>query len=477
MLTRLRVRGFKNLVDVDIPFGPFTCFAGLNAVGKSNVFDALMFLRDLAEFPVIEAAARVRDPLRKSGDVRALFTLRATGRVERMSFEVDLIVPRVVQDDFGRKATPVATFLNYKVSFRLLDIESPSDAEIQLEQEQLNYVSSSQAKDRLGFPHSVSFRRSVVAGPGKRTVPFITTDDGPEALPEINLHTDGGRGGKPFRVPALASPRTILGGINTNSHPTVLAARREMQSWKLLQLEPSALRQPDEFSADPHVSSTGAHLPSTLLRLSASARVANKLSGLIPDVRDVFVDQDEGRRLRTLFVVGKDGVRHPARSLSDGTLRFLALSVLSEDRESGGLICLEEPENGIHPSRIPTMLALLQDMAVDASEDVTEANPLRQVIINTHSPSVVSELAEDSLLYATVAKSASGPAAIFQCIEGTWRNRLFAMPAVAKGELLDYLAGVPRKHRPRKAATQPDRTIHEFGVQQGLFDRLDEVIE
>jgi AAA15 family ATPase/GTPase len=38
MLTRLRVNGFKNLIDVDLHFGPFTCIAGANAVGKSNLF-------------------------------------------------------------------------------------------------------------------------------------------------------------------------------------------------------------------------------------------------------------------------------------------------------------------------------------------------------------------------------------------------------------------------------------------------------
>ena len=32
MLTRLRVSGFKNLIDVDVRFGPFTCIAGANGV-------------------------------------------------------------------------------------------------------------------------------------------------------------------------------------------------------------------------------------------------------------------------------------------------------------------------------------------------------------------------------------------------------------------------------------------------------------
>lgn len=45
MLTRLRVRGFKKFVDVDVRFGPFTCIAGPNGVGKSNLFDAILFLR------------------------------------------------------------------------------------------------------------------------------------------------------------------------------------------------------------------------------------------------------------------------------------------------------------------------------------------------------------------------------------------------------------------------------------------------
>lgn len=36
MLTRLKVSGFKNLVDADIRFGPFTCIAGANGVGKSS---------------------------------------------------------------------------------------------------------------------------------------------------------------------------------------------------------------------------------------------------------------------------------------------------------------------------------------------------------------------------------------------------------------------------------------------------------
>jgi AAA15 family ATPase/GTPase len=73
MLTRLKVSGFKNLVDVDVHFGPFTCVAGANAVGKSNLFDAIHFLSALSDRPLIDAALSVRDEGGRTADVRSLF--------------------------------------------------------------------------------------------------------------------------------------------------------------------------------------------------------------------------------------------------------------------------------------------------------------------------------------------------------------------------------------------------------------------
>ncbi|KAF1046746.1 AAA family ATPase [Xylophilus sp.] len=52
MLTRLKVMGFKNLREVDLQFGLFTCIAGTNGVGKSNLFDAITLLSDWASMPI-----------------------------------------------------------------------------------------------------------------------------------------------------------------------------------------------------------------------------------------------------------------------------------------------------------------------------------------------------------------------------------------------------------------------------------------
>ena len=59
MLTRLQVDGFKNLREVDLRFGPLTCIAGRNGVGK-KLCDAITFLRDLSSMPLLKAATQVR---------------------------------------------------------------------------------------------------------------------------------------------------------------------------------------------------------------------------------------------------------------------------------------------------------------------------------------------------------------------------------------------------------------------------------
>ena len=94
MLTRLRVQGFKNLVDVDVRFGPFTCIAGLNGVGKSNLFDAILFLSALADQSLLEAATGVRHETR-SAEAGRIFTRIGDVVADALSLPAD---PEAVSD-------------------------------------------------------------------------------------------------------------------------------------------------------------------------------------------------------------------------------------------------------------------------------------------------------------------------------------------------------------------------------------------
>ena len=474
MLTRLKVNGFKNLVDVDVRFGPFTCIAGANGVGKSNLFDAIHFLSALADRPLVDAALSVRDEGGRTTDVRSLFHRVGSQYDNEMSFEAEMIVPEEGMDDLGQMAKASITFLRYSVTLAYrADDNRRAFGFLELVKEELTHITQGEAAKHLLFPHSVDWRRSAVKG--QRRVPYFISTEGEGTNRVIKLHQDGGSSGRPLSRSAVNLPRTVLSASNAAESPTALLARREMQSWHLLQLEPSSLREPDEFTAPTRLRMDGAFLPATLYHLARSreilgdditeeeseariySRIANRLSELINDVREVSIDRDERRELLTLQVKGRDGTAHPARALSDGTLRFLALAVLELDPEAQGLICLEEPENGIHPERIAAMLHLLQDIAAGPSHPVGLDNPLRQVIINTHSPAVVGQIPDDSLLIAEPKDTIRGGShfrrVCFSYLPGTWREAraLEAVSIVARGKLLSYLNPFPSEEAEDKS--------------------------
>ena len=456
MLTRLKVSGFKNLVDVDVRFGAFTCIAGANGVGKSNLFDAINFLSDLADRPLTDAAMCVRDESGKTSDIRGIFrkfkdTNSTTAEyADEISFEAEMIIPKEGVDDLGQQATATSTFLRYKLrlSYRKNDNFSAIGG-LEILEEELTHIKKSDSIKSLLFNHSETWRNDVIMN--KRFVPFISTEE-ETGNRIIKLHQDGKQGGSPVRRNAKKLPRTVLSSTNAVENPTALLVRNEMRSWRLLQLEPSALRKPDEFTAPVKLGEDGSHIAATLYHLAQVdvsqngnesdikkskiyGQVASRLSELINDVFSIDVDRDEKRELLTLQLTTLNKVPYPAKSLSDGTLRFLALAVLELDPNAQGVLCLEEPENGIHPERIPAILRLLKDIAVDVNEPVGNDNPLRQVIINTHSPVVVQQVEDNDLLAAEI----KGEGVVFSCLPDTWRAKEEVALIVSRGVIGIYL--------------------------------------
>jgi AAA15 family ATPase/GTPase len=57
MLTRLKISVFKNLLDVEVHLGAFTCIAEANDVGKFNLVDAIQLISGLSHLSLIKAAS------------------------------------------------------------------------------------------------------------------------------------------------------------------------------------------------------------------------------------------------------------------------------------------------------------------------------------------------------------------------------------------------------------------------------------
>ncbi|MDA8117822.1 MAG: AAA family ATPase [Actinomycetota bacterium] len=443
MITRLQISGFKNLHDVELRLGPFTCIAGLNGVGKSNVFDAIRFLSLLAKHPITEAVQLLRETKGRTADPRSLFTAFGDYRAEEMRFSADLILRREVEDDFGVSSSAAISTVRYTVAFRVNQDEKPD--RLELVEEKLLPIAQEQARRSLGFKASPAFKRSAVSG--RRAVEFISTIQGAKG-PQIKVRQEG-HGGR--LVPAPKSSRTVLGGLASSDFPTLLATHREMESWQTLLLEPTAMRAPADYHDARVVNPRGGNLPAAIERLRRQesrpgqvyAQIGNRLAELLDDVEDLRVVDDEKTETLTLEVQNRGGVFHAARSLSDGTLRFLVLATLAIDPEATGVICLEEAENGIHPQRVEAMVALLRDIAVDPDHAAGPDNPLRQVLVNTHSPLVVQHISADDIVYLETEKivigGQSAEVATTRVPSHSWRAAVQkGAPPILPGHLLPY---------------------------------------
>lgn len=400
MITRFEVDGFKNLKDFSVDLGPYTCIAGPNSVGKSNVFDALAFLSATASGSLNQAASTVRG---QGGDLEDLF---APGH-DSINFGIEMIIGDSLTDEFQRSLEFNHTYLRYELQIAKDKIEVPGGdfaVTLALVSEELKPLSKTHAEENLGWvPWGSKFADSALKL-SRREKPFITTEDGIVKVFQNN------RSGRPAEINVVGSSVgvTALSGFGLHEYPFASAVKYELEHWLTLALEPSSMRSPSEATDPDHVNESGGNLAKTLSRITQGGADSAAFEDLVDsvrdlvDVREVALDFDKARQLFTLRARVGDSPLLPARSLSDGTLRFLTLSVLYLDPQFNGVVLFEEPENGIHPRKMEQMFQLINDLAVDTTKAVDEENPLRQVIVNTHSPAYIYQHANalDNLLLA-----------------------------------------------------------------------------
>ena len=96
---------------------------------------------------------------------------------------------------------------------------------------------------------------------------------------------------------------------------------------------------------------------------------------------DDFNVNIEGGTVQVFFTEGEFTI--PATRLSDGTLRYLCLLALLCDPDPPPLLCIEEPELGLHPDILPR----LADLLIEASQRT-------QIIVTTHSDILVDAMTE-----------------------------------------------------------------------------------
>lgn len=406
MLTRIEIDGFKTFDNFVLDLSPFLVVVGPNATGKSNLFDAVQLLSRLAYEDLRTAFNSVR------GEPHELFRLLPDGRPgNRMRLCVEVLLNRSVQDPWGASFKVRHTRIRYEVVIeRVVDPRGIEKLVVTRETAEPIRGNDENWKPQGKRPSSAFKKAFMTYG---RPSPFLSTtvDAG---VPIFHLHQDP-TGGRTRAAPIAET--TILSGVTTADFPHLFALREELRSWKFLQLDPGALRKPSPKNAPELLESDGSNLATVLARIEAEtatvrqspgrlAEISADLSQLISGVTNVTVIDDElNRKFRIEIQTGGD---HPFSSqvVSDGTLRVLALLTMLHDPRHSGLLCFEEPENGIHPARLGALLQILRRLVTNTDRsEYSPDEPLTQMLMNSHSPVVLSHLEDYEMVFADTVTS------------------------------------------------------------------------
>jgi predicted ATPase len=386
MITYIKINGFKSFQDFEMEFTPFTVIAGTNASGKSNLFDALRLLSSLAEADKLQTAFRKE----QRGEIYELFTQYDENTyADEMEFCVEMLVNKTIKDAWGGEAILKYTRLRYELKIKRFKTENGMES-LAVTHEKLVNLKHQEDRWIKIIPQNIESWRPKVTG-GRS--PYISKSD-INNKPAIIVSQDSEKGNKRM-YPLENATRTVLSSFDTIDFRHILAAKEEMKSWRFLQLNTEDLRQPtSKRTGEDTISPSGKNLAASLYRISKEdnyslVEISRKLNSFLPNFTDVSIVDDTENKQYIIMLRGTDGKEYTSRVLSEGTLRLLTLLVLEQDIKHTGLLCFEEPENGIHPFRIKTMVELLKDLTTDFSD--TEM-PLRQVIVNTHSPKLIDEV-------------------------------------------------------------------------------------
>ena len=420
MLTRLRVRGYKSLRDLEVSLPNLAVFFGPNAAGKSNLLDALQLLSKLGTSRTIEDA--FEPPYR--GNPIESFTvgdggIRALLAEERLSFsiEADLCIGDSVVESVHRQIAAM------RQPSGKTGAGAKGNTPARVRERNLRYRIEIEMLPKSGVLRVTDEYLAALNLRGEPTgsrSPFLERQG-----ERIHLRLEGQA--HPTYFDRYLDYAILSMPHYPPHHPHLTAVRRELESWRFYYFEPrERMRTPHSIREVRRLGTMGEDLAAFLRTLRAREpkqfRALEKaLSMLVPSVSGIEVavnDLGEAElRLR------EHGTAIPASVLSEGTLRMLGLLASTGFGEPPTLVGFEEPENGVHPRRVDLIAEFLKTRATVGRT---------QFLVTTHSPMLVDLLPLKTLYAVRRVERRTEVRSL-----GEWGHPLWRQQEVAEGFLDD----------------------------------------
>jgi predicted ATPase len=344
VITKLEIQGFRSIEQLQLDMAPLTVLIGPNGSGKSNLLDAFALVSSAA-------AGGLSDGLAKRGGYDTIHFRGAQD--QKMFFELEFAGVGAFQEEEGT--------VHYRVELR------PSASVARVWFEQVNIT------DKPGYPAPLVVAQRKVAECKFRNILSREKEEpkGIESDTELAI----------FQVK------------DQTAYPTPYKLAREMSSWRVYPPiatgEDAPVRRPQLLRSGLRLGTDGGNLASVL------HAIQNQHPAVWEELCDVLQTACAEFRHLSFPPEGGDGLivlrwwEEPferdygfsANVLSDGTLRLLMLLALLLSPDPPPLVCIDEPELGLHPDWVKLIGELLRSAAART-----------QLVVATHSPELVSKL-------------------------------------------------------------------------------------
>ena len=386
MFSRIQTRHYRSLKAVDQSLESIQALVGPNASGKTTFLDVIGLLGDL-----VSSRGEVREAIgERSASFDKLLWQGPGANVEaKKAFQLAVEAPipehvRVgVAEDLRRFAV-----VRYEVEIGL-DLASN---ELGLNHETLSL--------RTQAEHCVAGEQAVFPWVADVAPDILARKSGRDQKVIMKKIAGGNDNYYPHGVKSAYAPSFRLGPTKLGlSHIPADQANFPVSSWfrDLLEtgvqnvvLNSHSMRQPSPPGLGFRFQTDGSNLPWVIAGLRGEAARfqawLDHVRTALEDIVDIDTVERPEDRHRYLVIRYANGAVVPSWLVSDGTLRLLALTIPAYLDHLTGVFLIEEPENGIHPRAIETVIQSLSSI-YDG-----------QVLIATHSPVALNLLAARQVL-------------------------------------------------------------------------------
>lgn len=359
-IEKLRIKNFKVYNEVEIKDLPNLCvFLGANGSGKSTLFDVFGFLSSALK-------NNVQYALNQRGGFKEVIS---RGKTEDIEFEIKFRDAEIE----GQKS-PLIT---YELSIGLDDI----------------------TRQPIVTKEVLSYRRGQYGKPfrfldfSKGTGSAVTNED---EFEQQKQDFQPQRQEQTLDAPNILA---IKGLGQFQRFKAISSFRRLLENWYVSNFQIQAAQNVEDTGVSEHLSTTGNNLAQVTRFIYENHRdifekILEKMKTSVPGISQVQATETIDGRIVLQFQDGSFQDPFISRYVSDGTIKMFAYLVLLYDPKPHPLLCVEEPENYLHPDLLPRL----------AEEFREYADRGGQVFISTHSPDFVNALKLEELFWLTKEK-------------------------------------------------------------------------